>query len=68
MVSGDLFDHVIIKNEWHIYEIPPVQLSVLYAYVEEDAVKFRNKMKMNVIDASFLEMGIITEACSTPSK
>ena len=52
----------------YISEIPPVQLSVLYSSVEEDSVKFRNKMKIKVIDASFLGLGIMTEACYIQSK
>ena len=68
VVSSDIFDSVIIDNELHISEMSPVQLSVLYDYVEEYAVKFRNKMRINVIDAYFLELGIMTEECSIPSK
>ena len=34
LVSGDIFDSVIIEDKLHIYEMPPVQLSVLYASVE----------------------------------
>ena len=54
VVSSDIFDGVIIEDELHISEMPLVQLSLLYNSVEEDAVKFRNKMKLNVTDASFL--------------
>ena len=68
VLSGDLSNSVIIEDKLHISEMLPVKLSVLYASVEEDAVKFRNKTKINVIDASFLELGIMTEACSIPSK
>ena len=68
VVSGDIFDRFIIDNEYRIYEIPPSQLSVLYASVEEYAVKSRNKMKINVINAYFLELGMMKEECSTPSK
>ena len=68
VVSGDIFDSFIIEDEIHISEMPPVQLSLLYASVEEDAVKFSNKMKINLIDASFLELRIMKEVCSIPSK
>ena len=68
VVYGDIFDIFIIEDELHIYIIPPVQISVLYDSVEEDAVKFRNKMRINIIDASFLEIRIMTELCSIQSK
>ena len=41
--SGDLFDSVIMNDELHISEMPPVQLSMLYASIEEDSVNHRKK-------------------------
>ena len=67
VVSGDIFGGVSIDNELYIFEMLPAQLSVVYDSVEEDTVKFRNKLKINVIDASFLELGIMIEACSIPT-
>ena len=68
MTTGDLFDSVTIDDKLHISGMPPVQLSILYASIEEDTIKFRNKMKKNAIDTSFLELGIMTEAYSIPPK
>ena len=68
VMSGDLFDGVIIKNEMSITEMPPVQLSVLNASLEEDKVKYRNDLKKNIVDAIFLELGNMVETCNIPAK
>eukprot|EP00957_Ditylum_brightwellii_P189930 14459546-Ditylum_brightwellii.AAC.1 len=48
--------------------MPPVQLSVLNASIEDDRIVYKEAIKENTIDTIFLDLGNMVETCNVPSK
>ena len=67
--AAELFDSVIVDNQLTISDLPAVQQSVLFNEIDEKNKAFLDKVKSNVIDAAFKELGESTiEQCNIPSK
>lgn len=52
----------------YISQIHPVQLYVTYVTIEKETVRFRKKIKNNVINVSLLKLGNMRDAYSILSK
>eukprot|EP00957_Ditylum_brightwellii_P169932 12934740-Ditylum_brightwellii.AAC.1 len=53
VISGELFDSVIIKDEMPIVEMPPVQLPFLDTSIGDDKIAYKEAIQKNIIDAIF---------------
>lgn len=56
VTAGELFDSVIIDDEISINDIPPVQLSSLFASTDEGVKEYANRLKADYIDAILMEV------------
>ena len=65
--AGDLFDGVIINNQIPITDMPPLQLSTLLQEKNEAFENCKNKLKEDLILASFRELGDAVDRCNIPT-
>ena len=69
ITAGELFDSVIIDDEIPISDMPPVQLTALFADIEESKDSYKTGIKSNIIDAALKELSeTAIENCNIPSK
>ena len=68
VISGELFDSTLVNDELPITEMPPVQLSTLLASREEESVQYKQRLKSDIIDACFNELGPLVDLFNIPSK
>ena len=69
MIAGDLLDSIIVRDEFSISDMPPVQLSSLFGNSDESISEYCKTLKSVFIDAINLELGDhAAELNSIPSK
>lgn len=69
ITAGELFDSVIIDDEIPISDMPPVQLTALFADIEESKDSYKTTIKSNIIDAALKELSeTAIEKCNIPLK
>lgn len=67
--AGEVFDSIIINDEIPIHEMPPVQLSTIYASQEQEVTNYMSEIRKNVLDAALKEVGEdVIKACNIPSR
>ena len=68
-LAGELFDSIIVDNQFAISDMPPVQLSSLFGNSEEDIFNHTKSIKSTFIEAIKNELDVSTfERCNIPSK
>ena len=66
VIAHELLLDVIIKNEIPIVDIPPVQLTALYASKEEADILYMKETRKEIISAAMNELAKSSESCSIP--
>ena len=69
ITANNLFHAIIVSDEVHITEMPPVQLSNILSSQEEKVLNYRMRIKQNVVDAAYEEIGDTNiRRCHIPTK
>lgn len=65
---AELFDSVIIRGDIPVSDMPSVLISALFADHEEEIVKYKKKIREDMVEATFRELGDAVNRCSIPPK
>ena len=68
VIAHELLINIVLHDEIPIVDIPPVQMTSLYAMKSDEAVAYREEIRRDVVSSALTELSHSSEDCDLPSR